>query len=221
MITIQTRSYELPAATSLAFFKDEEHFARKVRDHFLNPGEPWSRLLGVHFLRQVGQKLAAGEVSVLEEAYGRTVPVLDGGIGFAAALPLFVRYRAELDYGEGKMSRHQGYFLLAEAGFKVVAHGGTVRTAYFLTKTPGDSYFTLFKEAWRAIKARALTRQYVDHKGGRTVLHRRVEWFSPENWAHCPNPYRKPRSSARPAKPLPPEVEYWLEQVADSVPGEG
>src|SRR5262249_23093190 len=182
MITIQTRTYELPTATTLAFFRDEEHFARKVRDHFLNPGEPWSRLLGVHFLRQLGQKLSAGEVSVLEAAYERALPVLDSGIGFAAALPLFVRYQAESTYGEGKMSRHEGYFLLAEAGFKVVAHGGIVRTAYFLTKTPGDSSFTLFKEAWRAIKARALTRQYVDHKAGRTVLQRQVEWFSPENW---------------------------------------
>jgi hypothetical protein len=221
MIAIKTRSYELPSATALAFFKDEEHFARKVRDHFLNPGEPWSRLLGVHFLRQLGQKLSAGEVSVLEEAYERALPVLDGGIRFAAGLPLFVRYEAEVAYGEGKMSRHEGYFLLAEAGFKVVAHGGIVRTAYFLTKTPGDSSFTLFKEAWRAIKARALMRQYVDHKAGRTVRHLRVEWFNTENWAHCPNPHRNPRSSARPAKPLSPEVEYWLQRVTDSVSGEG
>lgn len=220
MIAIQTRSYELPSTTALAFFKDEEQFARKVRDHFLNPCEPWSRLLGVHFLRQVGQKLAAGEVSVLEEAYERAVPVLDGGIGFAAELPLFVHYQAEVAYGGRKMSRHQGYLLLAEAGFKVVAHGGTVRTAYFLTKTPGDSYFTLFKEAWRAIKARALTRQYVDHKGGRTVLHQQVEWYSPENWAHCPNPHRKPRSAIRPARPLSPDVEHWLAQVEDGISGE-
>jgi hypothetical protein len=221
MISIQTRSYQLPKATPLAFFKDEEQFARKVRDHFLNPGEPWSRLLGVHFLRQLGQKLTAGEVSVLEEAYERTLPVLDSGIDFAAVLPLFVRFQAEFVFGEGKMNCHQGFFLLAEAGFKLVAHGGIVRTAYFLTKTPGDSYFTLFREAWRAIKARALTRQYVDHKGGRTVRHRSVEWFSPENWAHCPNPHRKPKSSVLPAKPLSPEVEYWLEQVADSISGKG
>jgi hypothetical protein len=221
MITIQTRSYELPSATSLAFFKDESHFARKVRDHFLNPGEPWSRLLGVHFLRQLGQKLAAGEVSVLEEAYERSLPVLDQGIGFAAALPLYVRFQAESAYGEGKMSCHQGYYLLAEAGFKLVAQGGIIRTAYFLTKTPEDSYFTLFKEAWRAIKARALTQKYIDYKGGRTVLHRRVDWFSPENWARCPNPHRKPQTSVRPVKPLSPEVEFWLEQVADSVSREG
>lgn len=89
MITIQTRSYDLPTATTLAFFRDEEHFVRKVRDHFLNPDEPWSRLLGVHFLRQLGQKLAVGEVSVLKAAYDRTLPMLDRGIGFAAALPLF------------------------------------------------------------------------------------------------------------------------------------
>jgi hypothetical protein len=221
MITIQTRTYQLPTATNLAFFRDEEHFAQKVRDHFLNPSEPWSRLLGVHFLRQLGQKLASREVSVLEAAYDRALPVLDGGISFAAALPLFVRYQAESAYGEGKMHRHEGYFLLAEAGFKVVAHGGIVRTAYFLSKTPGDSAFTLFREGWKAIKARALTRQYVDVKGGRTVLHRRVEWFSPENWARCPNPHRKPRTAPRPAKPLPPDVEYWLQRVADSVSGEG
>lgn len=210
MITIESRSYEIPAATSLAFFKDEQHFARKVRDHFLNPGEPWSRLLGVHFLRQLGQKLGAGEVSVLGAAYERALPVLDSGIGFAAALPLFVRYQAESAFREGKMTRHEGYFFLAEAGFKVVAHGGIVRTAYFLTKTPGDSAFTLFKEAWRAIKARALTRQYVDHKAGRTVVHRDVEWFSSKNWTRCPNPHRKPRSSGRPAKALSPEVEYLV-----------
>jgi hypothetical protein len=48
-----------------------------------------------------------------------------------------------------------------------------------------------------------------------------VEWFSSENWTRCPNPHRKPRSSGRPAKALSPEVEYWLNQVADSVPGEG
>jgi hypothetical protein len=63
------------------------------------------------------------------------------------------------------MHRHEGYFLLAEPGFKVVAHGGVVRTAYFIAKTPGDSAFTLFRQAWKAIKARALTRQYVDQKG--------------------------------------------------------
>lgn len=221
MITIQARSYELPTATTLAFFRDEEHFARKVRDHFLNPNEPWPRLLGVHFLRQLGQKLDAGEVSVLEAAYDRALPVLNGGIGFAAALPLFVRYQAESDYGDGKLQRHEGYLLLAEQGFKVVAYGGIVRTAYFVTKTPGDSYFTLFKEAWRAIKARALTRQYVDDKGGRIVLHRHVEWYSPENWAHCPNPHRKPRSVTRPARPLAPDVAYWLAQVEDGVSGEG
>jgi hypothetical protein len=76
MFTIQTCSYDLPTATTQAFLwvltiksgnrcaktprkqagfvpgwlskliRDAEHFARKVRDHFLNPGEPWSRLLG-------------------------------------------------------------------------------------------------------------------------------------------------------------------------------
>lgn len=217
MFTIQTRSYELPTTTSLAFFKDEEQFARKVRDHFLNADEPWSRLLGVHFLRQLGQKFTAGEVSVLDEAYERIVPILDAGVGSAEALPLFVRFQAESVFGDGKMKCHQGFYLLAEAGFKLVAHDGVIRTAYFLTKTPGDSYFTLFREAWRAIKARALRRQYVDHKGGRTVLHRHVEWFSLENWTCCPNPHRKPHSSTRSRKPLSPEVENWLEQVADSI----
>lgn len=221
MITIQTRSYQIPTTTTLAFFRDQEHFVRKVRDHFLNPGEPWSRLLGVHFLRQLSQKLAAGEVSVLEAAYDRVLPVLDGGIGFAAALPLFIRYLAESDYGDGHMRRHEGYFFLAEAGFKVVAHGGIVRTAYFLAKTPGDSAFTLFRKAWKAIKARALRPQYVDHRAGRTVRHLRVEWFSPENWARCPNPHRKPRTSPRPGRPLPPEVEYWLQRVDESVSREG
>lgn len=119
------------------------------------------------------------------------------------------------------MRRHDGYLLLAESGFKVVAQSVIVRTANFLAKTPGDSAFTLFREAWKAIKARALMRQYVDHKAGRTVLHRRVEWFSPENWARCPNPHRKPRMSPQPGKPLPPEVEYWLQRVDDSVSGEG
>lgn len=220
MIRIQSRSYDLPTTTTLAFFREEAHFARKVRDHFLNPIEPWSRLLGVNFLRQLGQKLAAGEVSVLQAAYDRVLPALDEGIGFAAALPLFVRYQAESDYGDRNMRRDEGYFLLAEAGFKVVAHGGIVRTAYFLAKTPEDSAFTLFREAWKAIKARALRRQYVDHKAGWTVLHRRVEWFSPENWARCPNPHRKPRTSPRQGEPLPPDVEYWLQRVDDSVSGE-
>lgn len=217
MITIQTKSYELPSPTKFTFFKGDEHFARKVHDHFLNPCEPWSRLLGVNFLRRVGQKLGGGEVSILEEVYDKALPVLDGAIRFAASLPVFVHYEADSDYGGRGKSCYEGYYLLAEAGFKIVAHGGVVRTAYFLAKTPGDSYFTLFKEAWRAIKARALTRQYVDHKGGRVVAHRRVEWFSPENWARCPNPHRKPRMSARPAKPLSPEIEFWLEQVAKSV----
>ncbi|GIW89995.1 MAG: hypothetical protein KatS3mg109_0427 [Pirellulaceae bacterium] len=221
MISIQARSYQLPTTTTLTFFRDAEHFAQKVRDHFLNAGEPWSRLLGVRFLRQLRQKLAAGEVSILEVAYDRVLPVLDGGISFAAALPLFVRYQAVSDFGGGNVRQHEGYFLLAKAGFKVVAHGGIVRTAYFLAKTPRDSAFTLFRQAWKAIKARALTRQYVDDKAGRTVVHRRVEWFSPENWARCPNPHRKPRTSPRPGKLLPSEVEYWLERVDNSASGEG
>jgi hypothetical protein len=99
MITIQTRSYQLPTTTTLAFFQDQEHFERKVRDHFLSTNEPWSRLLGVHFLRQLSQKLATGEVSVLEDAYERTLPVLDEGIGFAAAPPLYVRYQADSEMG--------------------------------------------------------------------------------------------------------------------------
>lgn len=218
MITIETRSYELPSRTELAFFKDENHFKLKVCDHFLNPAEPWSRLLGVKFLRRVRQKLAAGEVSVLEQVYADAIPVLDEGVQFAVDLPLFVRFEAEFSFGGGRNSTHEGWYMLAKAGFKVVAHGGIVRTAYFVSKTPGDSYFTLFKEAWRSIKARALTKQYTDHKGGRTVRHKQVEWFNTDNWTRCPNPHKKPPSSAR-KKALPPEIERWLEDVDQDIPG--
>jgi hypothetical protein len=217
MINIQSRTYPLPTATDLFFFRDEEHFARKVRDHFLNPNEPWSRLLGVRFLRRLGQKLACNDVSALEAAYERALPVLDRGIAFAAALPLFVRYQAELVYRDGTTHRQEGYFFVAEPGFRVVAHGGTVCTAYFLAKTPADSAFTLFRQAWKAIKARTLRRQYVDAKWNRIIRYHRVEWFSPENWERCPNPHRKPAVGPRPAESLPPDVHYWLQQVEESV----
>lgn len=219
MIAVVSCTYHLPEPTELQLFPDEERFLKKVRKHFLNPNEPWHRLFGERFLQQLRRKLDEGDVSLVGEAYDKAVAVLDVGLCYAEEQPLYLRVLEEVER-DGVTVLREAYHLIARQGYKVVAHGGKVRTVYFMGKSACDSYFTLFKEAWSTTRARALARQYVDRDSGAVVRPLRREWFSPENWAVCPNPHQQargpgggPRHHRRRPGRLPADIEDWLEQA--------
>src|SRR5690349_6863082 len=90
-----TRDYRLPDRTRLTLFPNLAHFARHLQEHFLSAEEPWQRLPGGQFLRELSQKRGAGTVSLLdrelETVYARMVEMLDAGMRFAEEKPLFVR----------------------------------------------------------------------------------------------------------------------------------
>jgi hypothetical protein len=201
VIALETRSYRLPAEVSLRIFPDQDRFLVKVRKHFLNPNEPWVRLFGAAFLQQLGRKLNAADVSLVAEAYRKAVEIIDEGVRFAEQQPLYLRIEEEIEQG-GRTSRRQVLYLLGRYGFKIVAHGGKIRSAYFMTKSPRDSYFTLFKEAWGALRARALARRYFDSESDQAIVNVGVEFYNRQTWTDCPNPHRKPRRP-RPARAVP------------------
>lgn len=194
------QTYEIPTPTILRMFQNLEQFEVKLRKHVLSPGEPWARLFGVQFLRQIGQKLKAGDVSGVAEAYPVVAEVVARGVGFAAGCPVYVRVR---EAASGPHPERVTYFFVAEPGFKVVAHGGAVRTAFFLGKHPRESKYTLFQEAWRSIRVRALARPV---RGAPPQAEATL--FSPRNWDRCPNPH------PRPTRPMRPQVRDWLDRAS-------
>lgn len=213
MITLQTRQYKLPRAMAIQFFRSAEHFALKVRKHFLCPQEPWHRLFGADFLKSAGKNWSAQSVTVVAEAYAKAVDILDGAIRFAEHLPLYVRARQEFEFRRrGYPSQQRVFYFLDRSGFKTVAFRGVLRTAYFCCKTANDSAYTLFREAWASLRARALSKQYVsDHPRG-LVHNHHVDLFSQENWKTCPNPHPSDRPP-RPSRALPEDVALWLDEV--------
>jgi hypothetical protein len=193
-------------------FRDEEHFVSKLRKHYLNPSEPWGRLFGVNFLRQVGQKLREQDVSLVAEAYAQAVEIIDAGVLFAAQQPIFMCVK-ETVAQQWRLQYRWCYYLLAEAGFKIVAHGGILRSAYFLSKNPQESKYTLFKEAWSAMRLRAMTPRMLEGPAGVEKQQPEVRWFSRQNWTTCPNPHAAPRRT-RPPRTKPPGIDEWLDDVA-------
>lgn len=205
------RTYSFDTSRTLRYFAGHEHFLRKLRKHFLNPSEPWGRLFQVSFLRQLGQKLRANDVSLVEDAYQQAVEIIDAGVRFSAALPLYVRIREHVPEAP---ERERGvYYFLAEAGFKIVAYGGMIRTAYFMSKNPQESKYTLFKDAWFSLRARALAPKLTNSPNGVRLEYPEVDWFNRENWMTCPNPHPAPRRGRR-ERPLPAGIDEWLAEVA-------
>lgn len=202
--------FHLPEPISLGFFTSPEHFERKLRKHFLNVNEPWSRLLGVKFLHQVGQKLAADDVSMLGEAYRQVVSVLDEGVRFSADCPLFLAVRQTLTVRGSLPRKLRCLFLLAKPGFRIVAHSGFIQTAYFQTKSRNDSYFTLFRESWGSLRASGLLRRI--ELTDRTYERLDVKWHNEDTWSKCPNPHPERRSAKR-SQRLPPAVQAWLTEI--------
>ena len=222
MFELTTLRYHLPTEQEVRFFASPDHFLRKVRKHFLNPDEPWSRLLGVHFLGTLGRKLRVGDVSELEAAYRTVVDVLDEGIQFSGRCPLYLVVSERVAPPEGGEFSRQVHYLLSDRGFRVIIHGRCVRTAFFSSKTPSDSNFTLFREGWLAMKSRGLCRQYTDKLTGDHITQDEVEWYSRETWAKCPTLSRT-RTTSLPDQPvddetsgmgiLPAGILDWLDRL--------
>lgn len=212
MLSMITRQYPLPEQSELRFFRDEEHFLEKVKKHFLNPNEPWSRLFGARFLRQFGKELRAGNVSNLEAVYAKAVDVLDHGIKYAVKKPLFLSMRQQITDMNGSTFTRSTMHFLSDKGFRVVAHGGVVRTAWFGSTTPTDSYYTLFRESWRALRSTASKASYLDRDQAHTVKNLEVSWHNDAHWRRCPNPYDRPRLHTRSGK-IPPRVAEWLDEL--------
>ena len=218
MAVPQEKTYDLPRPTTLRLFRNLETFRKKAEDHLLCATEPWHRLLGVKFLRKVGKKLTEDSVSTIRELYDRMVPLVDDGIRFSSEVPVYVEFRAKWRRFDGHEEVCNGFYFLSEFGFIVVARSGIVRTAYFPSKHSNESYFTLFNEAWRAIRIRAAHKQYIDSKGGRKVEHLHVNRVNEKNWKKCPNPHKKPR---RERCQVPPDAEAWLNDVDQIFSNEG
>jgi hypothetical protein len=199
----------LPGDVEVRYFTSPGQFAEKLRKHFLNPDEPWGRVLGVEFLRRLGRKLKAGDVSGLEEAYGQVVAALDEGVRFAEGCPLYLVVDERVAPPCGGSFPRRVHYLLADRGFRVIVHGHHVRTAFFSSKTPSDSNYTLFREAWRALKARGLAPGHTDEETGSRATHDRVEWHSEVTWANCPAPPGRGPAEGK----LPPEVRAWLDEL--------
>lgn len=98
--------------------------------------------------------------------------------------------------------------LLAERGFRVIVHSGVLQTAYFSTKSRNDSYFSLFREAWRSMRQRALVRQY--SREDQVIRTMSVEWHSSVNWSRCPNPHAP---AAHPRRVPHDSIAAWLDEV--------
>lgn len=194
MVTIQRRTYSLADGRQIeiAFFGDEDRFRHTLTDHFLNASEPWERLLGAKFLRSARQKVDAGSVSIMGEAYDLVVPVLDAGIVFSIELPVYVEFRQERQPDSGlRINVSDGFYFLSEAGFLMVVRedrfwGLLLRTAWFEVgpKGPNQSKATLFRNAWQYVKKRS--KGYRDSKGGEDVRHIQIVQVSPQNWERCP-----------------------------------
>lgn len=210
------KKYNLSSLENITFFKDWKNFRQKAEDHFLNLREPWHRLLGKNFSHQICQKLKQGEVDIeenaLQELYQKVTPLLDAGITFSVSLPLYVHYKIEVqEVKDGVKYRREGYYFLSKYGFIIIVNRGVVITAYFRNKSANDSYFTLFKSAWKYIKIKCDAGEYLDTKGQKDIFYRGLEMVNRENWAHCPNPNEKdkPRASRRYG------FEKWLEETEE------
>ncbi len=187
-IVIQRREYRLPPPVAetvrLLFFNNEYHFLEHVRSHFARKDEPWGELFGeltAEKCRQICDRL---DVSVVAEVYDRVVQVLDNGIEGAIERPVFIAFTQQ--FGEADGSRRQGYCFLADEGYYVVAHGGRVRTALFVSDAASDSPTTRFRKAWHALKRKFGQQSYDDSKGSDRVQNEQVCWVSEENWNVCP-----------------------------------
>ena len=222
MFELITLRYRLPSEQDVRFFASPDHFLRKVRKHFLDPSEPWGRLLGAHFLGRLGRKLKAGDVSEVETAYRRVVEVLDEAIQFAERCPLYLVVSERITRAAGGEFSRQVHYLVSDRGLRVIVHGRCARTAYFCSKTPSDSYSTLFREAWMATKARGLCHQYREKATGNLAFQDMVEWYSRESWAKCPKLSRK-YTTFRPdptmddedsgMSRLPTGIRHWLDKL--------
>lgn len=187
MLTIQSRQYALPDGQplSVTFFRDLTHFRHTVNDHFLQPLEPWERLLGVKFLKKVRQKIKAENVSVLEELYLQVVPKLDEGIRFSIELPIYAEFQQErCRVGEDRWYKTAGYFFLSDQGFLMVVRDGLLRTARFQKQISGSnpSKRELFLAA-RSFVKQCLAKGYVDSKGNENVTQVSYRLITPENWS--------------------------------------
>ncbi len=195
MLDVQIRHYTLRDGRPLkiAFFRDEAGFRHSLTDHFLSPNEPWERVLGVHFLRSLRQKIDSDDVSVIGEAYARSLPVLDDGIRFSIDLPVYVEFEQErLRFGATAAYKTHGFYFLSNHGFLIVVREGIVRTAMYPLGGKGAkgkganvSKWTLFREAWKYVKDRNRP-NYVDPKDGENVRHLKFVKVSPDNWERCP-----------------------------------
>lgn len=220
---LRTVVYRLPGEEHLTLYTSVQQFRRKVEKHFLNPSEPWGRLLKAKFLQQLGQKLKAGDVSLLEEAYQKATEVIHEGLRSAEAAPLYVRVREQVRslMCAGDVGIRTVIHLVAERGFRIVVRDGAVRTAYFSSKTATDSELTLYLEAWRMVKARGKMSYFFDADVGQEIERLETGWFSDETWKKCPIPeyFRFGRSRS---DRLPPAARAWLDSLgSDAGPDAG
>lgn len=211
---MQYRKYELPHDAKLKFFNDPAHFAQHARDHFLSPREPWHRLLGAQRVRRIAAVDLKQDHLALQELYDHVVPIVDEGVQFSIRLPVYVIFSSNVETYTGREFSISGFYFIAEAGFKVIANGGVIRSVYFCNKTENDSKHTLFHQAWRTTKIRMLKEKTLDTKHKRYDSPQSVEFVNEENWRNCPNPHESARRMRTPPTGWQ-EWDDWLNETEE------
>ena len=217
MIPMQTCQARLPQQMTVKIFPTWGQFLLKLEKHILSDREPWERVFGAKILRQMGKKLPLDDVSAQEDLYQRTVEIVEEGIRFAESEPLFLRVKQRVETDSGKQFYLGTVYLLSKKGFRIVIHGGAVRTMYFVNFHPNESNHALFHRTWRAIKVKGMKTKYRDHETSSTIYQSRVRWFSTANWQKCPNPYPRP---PRDRSSIPQRHSNWLDELEASLRSE-
>lgn len=214
MFTVATNEFRLPEPIEVKFFRSLEHFLLKARKHFLADEEVWERLLGVKKIKKFSKKLADESVddAEVQSFYDRVVGEITRGIQFAEALPLYVAAEEKVEFESSRNFTRRVLYLLAEPGFRIVIYGGVVRTAFFATAA-NESYYTLFREGWRAIRARVLVKKkYRREDSTATTEICDREWFNDDHWSKCPTPHQRPPRSLK----TPDGQQGWLDELNET-----
>ena len=192
------KTYSLKDGThKIQFFANMERFIVHIKDHFCNEEEPWSRLLTQKRVKHICQKISKSEVTPTERTdfYEKVVSTLDNGITFSTTCPVYTMVNERVRYlNTNKSKEHISVHFLASHGYIIVCSGNIVRSAYFTGHNPNDSYYSLFKNGWKKIKASCAKKEYYDNKGN--IHHKTLAVIkeSAKNWESCPNPHLKKKS---------------------------
>lgn len=176
-----------PCPPIYKFFKSYDSFKEHCNSHFLNPEEPWDRVIEKKKWDTARKKWERQHV-IEQNLYETLAKKVEEGLQWAIARPVYVCSRQTVNQSYQRVS----IFFLTPKGYVIIADKNVIKSAYFTpTYSRKKSTNELFAHAWKHIRKKVIASEYLDTKYNHTVQNQAITWFSSANWDACPLP-RKP-----------------------------